>query len=153
MKSKHNTCFIVTSVTICSWFALMAVPLALGEVEMPFPALPDTKLTSIATLKVAPDGTPVVFYNPEHCSKVGENICLFYRAHEWGHIALQHVQRRVPLDMSEPEADCWAAQHIPKEAVVAAWAAFASGILQSPPQHGSSAKRAERLLGCADSRQ
>jgi hypothetical protein len=116
--------------------------------QQSFPEIADPTLPVIATLKVRPDGTPVIVYNPIICAQRGPALCGFYRMHERGHIALRHVENKIPLAKSEPEADCWAAKNAPREWVMAAYNWFLAGAW-SPPQHGSSRKRAEKIRACA----
>ena len=103
------------------------------------------------------DGSQVIVYNPNICRQVGEALCMFYRMHERGHVALNHVKRKVPPKQSEPEADCWAAQNAPRESVKAAYDHFMSGgvymsgliPIPSPAVHGTSRQRAEKIKTCA----
>ena len=115
-------------------------------------------LKTIAMLFVPADGSGlIIYYNPNICRQVGEALCMFYRMHERGHVALNHVKRKVPTKQGEPEADCWAAQNAPRESVKAAYDHFMSGgvymsgliPIPSPAVHGTSRQRAKKIKTCA----
>jgi hypothetical protein len=108
----------------------------------------DPNLTTIATLKIAPDGTEAIVYNPKQCYVAGSAVCGFYLMHEYGHIHFKHARNNVPLAKSEPEADCWAAKNVSREWATAAYHWFMGGA-PSPKVHGSSVIRAGRLRACA----
>jgi hypothetical protein len=115
---------------------------ALREVrEVAAPFLPD-----IAMVSLAPDGEPVIFYNPILCRQAGPALCEFYRYHEYGHIALGHHEREeLSVRDREQAADHWAARHAPLSSVIAAYKFFSAGG-GGTPFHGQSSQRAARML-------
>ena len=89
-------------------------------------------------------------YNPRTCARLGPELCSFFRAHEYGHVALNHLQRRTPVRQAEHEADVWAAQNTTASARAAAVRYFSSGKGGSFA-HGSPAARAARVGSAATS--
>lgn len=110
--------------------------------EIPNPALPD-----IAMVSMTPMG-PVIYYNPIYCMQLGYQVCNFYRAHEYGHIALGHALSGNFPQVNEFQADCWAAQNADPSFTLAAFRYFASGG-GSTPIHGTGQQRAARVRACA----
>lgn len=90
----------------------------------------------------------VILYNPDICARAGE-ACAFFRLHEHGHVALGHLvyrgRRAGPFDI-ERDADRYAAQHAPAEAVMAAWRLIRSGESSRRWQaYGTPEERARRI--------
>jgi hypothetical protein len=85
-----------------------------------------------------------VEYNPRVCARMGPELCSFFRAHEYGHIALRHLERKTPVRQAEHEADVWAARNSTPAARAAAVRYFRSGNGGSL-MHGSGATRANRV--------
>jgi hypothetical protein len=109
--------------------------------EVADPALPD-----IAALQFAPGRAPFIVYNPVLCQQAGPDLCLFYRYHEYGHLALRHFARRdISREQKEAQADRWAARHAPPRVVRAAWRFFSSGG-GTTLVHGDGPTRAARLV-------
>jgi hypothetical protein len=65
-------------------------------------ALPD-----VAMAHIAPNGAPIIQYNPHVLERLSPQTRLFFYAHECAHHALAHLARHVPFQQ-EQEADCWA---------------------------------------------
>lgn len=85
-----------------------------------------------------------VEYNPRVCARMGPELCSFFRAHEYGHIALRHLERGTPVRQAEYEADIWAVRNSSPAARMAAVRYFNSGRGGSF-RHGSARSRANRI--------
>lgn len=85
-----------------------------------------------------------VEYNPRVCARLGPDLCSFFRAHEYGHIAMRHLERGTPVRQAEYEADLWAARNSSPAARAAAVRFFNSGRGGSFI-HGSGRARANRI--------
>jgi len=121
--------------------ALSPVRAAPPVEEVADPTLPD-----IAALQVAPGTAPIIVYNPYLCQQAGPDLCLFYRYHEYGHLALRHFERRdISREQKEAQADRWAARHAPPRIVHAAWRFFSAGG-GATLIHGDGPTRAARLV-------
>jgi hypothetical protein len=109
--------------------------------EVATPDLPD-----IAAVQINHDNDVVILYNPSLCRHAGPALCEFYRYHEYGHIALNHLHRNDISDREkEREADRWAAMHAPLSSVIAAYKFFSAG-RGGTPMHGQSQLRAARMV-------
>ena len=80
-----------------------------GCVDMrgiPVASVLDYNLNDVATAALAPNGAPIILYNPRVLASTRWQTRLFFYAHECGHHALGH-----PLEGLRPgqeqEADCW----------------------------------------------
>jgi hypothetical protein len=91
-----------------------------------------------------------VEYNPRVCARMGPELCSFFRAHEYGHIALRHLERKTPVRQAEHEADVWAAKNSTPAARAAAVRYFRSGSGGSLA-HGSGVTRANRVATASTS--
>lgn len=111
--------------------------------EIPYPGLPD-----IAVVRAVEGVGTVIFYNPVLCAQAGQELCEFFRMHEYGHIAMGHLRVACPDDETrkreEAEADRWAAQHAATHAVQAAHRHFQAGGGETPV-HGTGRQRAARI--------
>ena len=131
-------------------FSLIASWLFLGSaIAQDYQEIADPSLNAIANLRIFPDGSQAVVYNPVLCKQVGTAVCGFYRMHERAHIVLNHAVEKVPWSISEPEADCWAAQKAPTSWVLAMYDYLMSPGAYSPESQGTSPQRAARLKSCA----
>ena len=83
-------------------------------------------------------------YNPRTCARLGPDLCSFFRAHEYGHVALRHIERGTPVRQAEYEADVWAARNSTPAARAAAVQYFRAGNGGSA-RHGSAQSRAARV--------
>ena len=82
----------------------------------------------------------------EFVKQAGPELCLFYRYHEYGHLALRHYKRHdISREQKEAQADRWAARHAPPRVVHAAWRFFSAGG-GSTLMHGDGPTRAARLV-------
>jgi len=92
-------------------------------------------------------------YNPRTCARLGPDLCSFFRAHEYGHVVLRHLQRKTPVRRAEYEADVWASRNTTPAARAAAIRYFQSGNGGSM-RHGSPSSRASRVasVGTAPAR-
>lgn len=89
-------------------------------------------------------------YNPRTCARLGPELCSFFRAHEYGHVALNHLGRGTPVRQAEYEADVWAARNSSPAARAAAVRYFQSGRGASW-KHGSGNSRAARVASASAS--
>ena len=97
-------------------------------------------------------GELTVEYNPRTCARLGTDLCSFFRAHEYGHIALGHLERGTPVRQAEYEADVWAARNSSPSARSAAIRYFRSGKGASIV-HGSGQARANRVANAGTARE
>ena len=95
-------------------------------------------------------GDVTVEYNPRACNRLGPDLCSFFRAHEYGHIALRHLERGTPVRQAEYEADIWAAQNATPSARAEAIRYFRNGNGGSIA-HGSAVARANRIASAGTS--
>jgi hypothetical protein len=104
---KKGTIFIVL---------LFLTLLASAQIrEIAVPTLPDIAMASYDQFG------PVIYYNPIITQQVGPYVTEFFRAHEYGHHVLGHIQREFfdanPYNRAwvrqsyEREADCYAAKN------------------------------------------
>ena len=99
----------------------------------------------IAKLTRNRQGAKVIYYNPNTCRRLGRDACAFFRAHEYGHVALRHLERGTPPRIAEREADLWAARNSSPQVVQGALRYFRRGGGGSL-RHGTSQTRAQRVL-------
>lgn len=107
--------------------------------EIPTPGLPD-----IARVIMTPAG-PVIQYNPFICAQVGVPVCRFFRAHEYGHVALGHALGMTFPQVAEMQADCWAALNAHPSEVQAGIMFFQSQGMNGDAAHGTGFQRAKRI--------
>ena len=126
--------------------ALTSMPVAAQVPEIPDPNLPD-----IAMVQAHPLYGAIIIYTPITCRAIGP-ACGFFRAHEYGHIAMGH-QLAHPASYParrEADADCWAAGRARPDEVLAAWQLFMSGRSSANwAVYGNPIQRAERVRFCA----
>lgn len=101
-------------------------------------------LPDVAKVTLDSSGQSQIDFNPAICRRLGPDLCEYFRAHEYGHVNLRHLERGVPTRQAEREADIWAAQNASPSAVEAARRYFARGRGGSL-SHGSARERARRL--------
>jgi len=94
-------------------------------------------LRDVAKVTLDSSGQSQIDFNPAICRRLGPELCEYFRAHEYGHVNLRHLERGVPTRQAEREADVWAAQNASPAAVEAARKYFARGNGGSR-YHGSS---------------
>jgi len=66
----------------------------------------NTNLPDVAAANWAPNGAPIIMYNPYVLARLSPQTRLFFYAHECAHHALGHAIRSIPFHQ-EQEADCW----------------------------------------------
>lgn len=64
-------------------------------------------IDDIAKASLAPNGRPVIYYNPQVLSAVAPQTRVFFYMHECGHHALGHAVVSIPFTR-EQQADCFA---------------------------------------------
>lgn len=137
------------------------------------PEIPNTTLGDIAivtwhTGPLPPAGQfyngPIIYYNPVVCRQVGPYLSAFFHAHEYGHVHLNHIQRR--FFESNPFSRLWMTQHYELEAdayaarsllaegnMVAVRQAiqwfYGQGPIQFVPTHPPGLARAQNLFNIA----
>ena len=84
--------------------------------------------------------------------QLGDLVCSFFRAHEYGHVNMGHPIRGTHPQQAEFEADCWAAKNAPLAEVQAAHQHFMANGQMGNWSHGTGAQRAQRIATCAGSR-
>lgn len=122
--------------------------------EIPVKALPDIAMASYDQLG------PVIYYNPILCRQVGPIISEFFRAHEYGHHELGHIQREYfeanaynrawVRQKYEKEADCYAAKNLPQRDIETVIIFFIRTQGPNRPDwyHPTGYERAEVLRDC-----
>lgn len=110
------------------------------------PVINNPLLADIAAVFPTPQG-PVIHLNGPLCARAGVNLCGFYMAHEYGHVALGHAFGTAWGAVAEASADCWAAKNASAFEFQAAYDFFSAGG-GSTPVHGSGPQRAARIRAC-----
>jgi hypothetical protein len=147
MKRRHVVSAMFGAIAISSTQPTPAQ--AFGVPEIPAPWLDD-----IAVARMTTQG-PVIYYNPALCKEVGAGVCSFFRAHEYGHIVLNHsgpfyTKYFGGRALAEAEADCFAAKNALRWQVKAAvaWFLTPDRIDFEVGEHGTGRVRAKRLKEC-----
>ena len=81
---------------------------------------PSLLMRDIAKVTLDASGRSQITYNPAICRRLGPELCEYFHAHEMGHVNLRHLERGVPAQRAEVEADRYAASHASPAAVAAA---------------------------------
>jgi hypothetical protein len=76
---------------------------------IPVASVLNPALNDVAAANWAPNGAPVIQYNPNVLIRLAPQTRTFFYAHECAHHALAHGVRNIPFQQ-EQEADCWAIQ-------------------------------------------
>lgn len=126
---------------------LLATALAAKAV----PETPDVRVNDIAITTML-NGQVVIAINPIVCQQLGQLVCDFFRAHEYGHAQLGHVVRPRHPQQAEFEADCWAAQNAHLQEVCAAHTHFFSNGFMGSRARGTGFDRARRLAAFSQGR-
>jgi len=111
----------------------------------------DPELQDIAVVKPNSEYGTVIVYNPIICQKIGP-ACGFFKAHEHGHVALNHQYQHPSYypAQREAQADCWAATNGIPEEIFAAYQLFmADGSSSNYQVYGNPQQRAQRVKHCA----
>src|SRR5579864_4450134 len=74
--------------------------------DIPVASVVNYSLGDIAAAAIAPNGAPIIYYNPRVLASTRWQTRLFFYAHECGHHALGHTLQGLRLGQ-EQEADCW----------------------------------------------
>lgn len=143
---------MTTEQCLMTWLLVgcLSFPLV-TQAQVRVPEIADPSLPDIAMVRPDPTHGAVIIYNPVYCQQIGQ-ACGFFRAHEYGHVALGHHLRHpahYPAQR-EAEADCWAAHHAHPYEILAAYQLFMSGHSSHNWQiYGQPQQRAERVRQCA----
>ena len=105
-------------------------------------------LNDVGAARTDRAGNGYVEINPFRCRQLGPALCEFFTQHEYGHVNLGHLNRRVSTRRAESEADCYAAKAVSPSVAQAAINYFQSGAGGSR-LHGSSQQRAARVANCS----
>jgi hypothetical protein len=125
--------------------------IATGSGRAQVPEIPDATLREIAVVRPDPRTGAVIIYNPIRCQQVGA-ACGFFRAHEYGHVAMRHQipNPRAWPAQREAAADCWAAHNAhPQETLAAVQLFLAGGSSGNWQVYGDPVSRARRVRNCA----
>ena len=134
---------------------IFGLVVTLGSIMTParaqVPEIADPTLPDIAMVKPHPAYGAVIIYNPNICASIGL-ACGFFRAHEYGHVALGHAYMLPGAYAANKEAsaDCWAAHNAQPNEILAAYHLFMNG--GSSPNwsvYGNPSQRAQRVRSCA----
>ena len=131
---------------------IAAVSLPAATVSAQVPEIPVRGMRGVASVQIERNGQQTIRYNPRTCAEFGPDLCAFFRTHEYGHVALNHLRNGTPTRQAEYEADQWAARNASPAAVAAAVKFFSQGSGGSL-RHGSARSRAERVRSAATTRQ
>ncbi len=112
--------------------------------EIAVPGLPDIAMVTMR------NGGVVILFNPATCMQLGI-ACLFFKAHEYGHVGLNHLLNGTFPRQAEAEADCWAGLYGDPPAIEAALRLFLAGQGGSP-SHGSPQERYNTVRACVQRR-
>ena len=74
---------------------------------LPVASVLNVTLPDVAMAGAAPNGAPIIQYNPNVLIQLSPQTRVFFYAHECAHHALAHLVRNIPMQQ-EQEADCWA---------------------------------------------
>jgi len=73
---------------------------------IPVASIRDSSIQDVAIANIAPNGAPIILYNPHILGMLSAPTRLFFYAHECAHHALAHAVKNIPMTR-EQEADCW----------------------------------------------
>ncbi len=124
--------------------ALMASPVSQIHAQV-IQEIPVRGLLGVAAVRYNRAGEQTIQYNPRSCARLGPDLCQFIRAHEYGHVVLNHLGRGTPRRQAEYEADVWAARNVTPQSRAAAINFFDSGRGGSFA-HGTSWARSSRVV-------
>lgn len=134
MKMKKIFVFIILVLTsLTSWAQV--------------PEIANPNLNDIAMVQPHPQYGAIIIYNPIICQQIGA-ACGFFRAHEYGHVALGHqfMHPGAYPAQREAQADEWAAANAHPQEILAAYYLFLNGGSSSNWQvYGHPQQRAARL--------
>ncbi len=138
---------LTTMKRICLFVVTTVVTVCLGNFKEGFGQVQERArwlLPDVAKVTLNSSGQSQIDFNPAICRRLGPDLCEYFRAHEYGHVNLRHLERGIPTRQAEREADIWAATNASPSAVEAARQYFAKGRGGSR-YHGSAKERALRL--------
>ncbi|WP_198088519.1 hypothetical protein [Variovorax sp. E3] len=130
----------------CGAFAIYGSMASAQVPEIPDPSINDIAITTYVNGQIA------IVWNPIRCNQMGLLVCRFFRAHEYGHVALGHLITGTHPQYAEFQADCYAAANAPMPEVKAAYAYFFNTGYNGNWSHGNGFDRAARIQLCAANR-
>lgn len=74
---------------------------------LPVASVLNYNVPDVAMANLAPNGAPVIQYNPMVLARLSAQTRVFFYAHECAHHALGHAFMSIPFQQ-EQDADCWA---------------------------------------------
>ena len=92
--------------------ALLAFVVGVPDATAQVQEIPVAGLQGVASVQYDRQGRQTIQYNPRTCARLGPELCEFFRAHEYGHVTLNHLGRGTPVRRAEYEADVWAAGNV-----------------------------------------
>lgn len=135
-----------------TWGTVFATCGGMASAQMlQVPEIPDSTINDIAITTYV-NGQIVIVWNPVRCNQLGLLVCRFFRAHEYGHVALGHLITGTFPQHAEFQADCYAAANAPLPEVRAAYTYFFNMGYGGNWSHGNGFDRAARLQLCAQNR-
>lgn len=128
---------------------------------VPIREVPDPLLQDISAAQYDAEG-PVIRFNPNLAGRAGPNITAFFRAHEYAHLYMRHIERTMtlpdPISQAalrralEKEADCVAARRLAESSPAAVSEAIrffkTQGSSRADAAHPTGEERANNILEC-----
>lgn len=150
MKTKH----LLISVILATLFLASTSTIHAQIREIPVPTLQDIAIASYDQYG------PVIYYNPQIVQQSGPLLTEYFKAHEYAHHILNHIQREFfeanPYNRAwvrvkyELEADCYASKHISPQARQAAYDYhYKQGANRGSELHPTGFERADRIFKCS----
>lgn len=106
MKRKLGFILLLMAISTSAFAQVWSPPANVREIAVN--GLPDIAITSMDNLG------PIIYYNPTVVANTDPDLVLFFKAHEYGHVYLDHV--RLSLFISNPYSRAWTSQRFEKEA-------------------------------------
>lgn len=144
MKNRFNQ--VLLTFTLITLFSACTTNYItpLGEIA-------DPNHPEIASIRLHTANTYMVMYNPDTCKIIG-GACGFFRAHAFAHYQLQHplMRPRFYTELSENQADCYAAKYGKPDEVKAAVELFLDKDRGPTLKiYGDPIARAQNIVACA----
>lgn len=115
MATRLLLCIISLGLLIESSFAQITYDGCTDFRGIPVASILSYGINDVAVASLAPNGAPVVQYNPAVLSFFRPQTRLFWYAHECGHHALGHAFGTAHPMAREQQADCWGISALVRE--------------------------------------